>query len=235
MDSGSYLATRLYSELAAHRCSRWRHACRISASGSFGRRVARELTAGSGSLCLSVWRAYLLDLLRFALHDRFSDFRHFARHWLVSWGDYRREHDALWRPRGRHGPAGSAHRLHCLARESRSHGPLHLRECHDRVQMRRGAFSSQHTIAEAFRISWRTWKLLGKHRLLLQTPQRNEHDVIVSRRNCARTAYPWENFSQTQTGRALRCHRRHYCCIDAFFGDARREINWRRTAGDSAA
>ena len=47
--------------------------------------------------------------------------------------------------------AGLAYRLHCLAGESWSHGTFHLRECHDRLQMRRGAFPCQHTIAQAFR------------------------------------------------------------------------------------
>ena len=32
----------------------------------------------------------LLDLLRFALHRRFSDFRHFACHWLVACRNDRR-------------------------------------------------------------------------------------------------------------------------------------------------
>jgi Sulfate permease and related transporters (MFS superfamily) len=93
----------------------------------------------------------------------------------------------------------SLDRLRCMARESWSPGPFHLGECHDRIQMWRCALPCQHATTEAFRFPRRSWKLLGKHRLLLQTPQRDEHNVIVRRRNCARSAYAWKNFSQTQT------------------------------------
>src|SRR5436190_21377423 len=99
-----------------------------------------------------------------------------------------------------------------MARESRSPGPFHLGECYDRIQMWRCALSCQHASTEAFRISCRSRKFLGKHRLLLQSPQRDEYDVIVNRRDCARAAYAWKDFSQTQTGRALRCDRRNNCC-----------------------
>src|SRR5436190_24164858 len=97
----------------------------------------------------------------------------------------------------------------------------------DRIQMWRCALSCQHATTEAFRISCRSWKLLGKHRLLLQLPQRDEHDVIVDWSDCARAAYVWKDFSQTQTRRALHRDRRNNCCVNAFVRDARRETNWR--------
>src|SRR5205823_5230561 len=42
-----------------------------------------------------------------------------------------------------------------MAGESWSPGAFHLGECHDRIQMWRGAVPRQHAIAKAFRISWR--------------------------------------------------------------------------------
>src|SRR5436190_13017005 len=105
----------------------------------------------------------------------------------------------------------------------------------DRIQMWRCALSCQHATTEAFRISCRSWKLLGKHRLLLQSPQRDEYDVIVNRRDCARAAYAWKDFSQTQTGRALRRDRRNNCCVNASVGDAWPEINWRGAPGNTSA
>ena len=216
------MVTQLSSCLVSLGSSRRSHPRRVSAPCSVRRCIARKFATGSGSLCLFIRRTYLLDLLRFALHRRFRYFCNLARHRLVAWRDYRRQPGALRRARGRHGVVGLAHRLRCMARESGSPGPFHLGECHDRIQMWRCALPCQHATTEAFRISWRSWKLLGKHRLLLQPPQRDEYDVIVSRRNCARAADPWKNFSQTQTGRALRCNRRNNCCTQRF--------RWRRTA-----
>ena len=69
------------------------------------------------------------------------------------------------------GVARVAYRLHCLAGQGGSHGAFHLRECHDRLQIRRGTFSCQHTIAKALRFSRRAWKLLGKHGLFLEAPE----------------------------------------------------------------
>src|SRR4029077_1982049 len=126
------------------------------------------------------------------------------------------------------------HRLRCMAREGGSPGPFHLGECHDWIQMWRCALPGQHATTEAVRISCRSWKLLGEHGLLLQTPQRDEYDVIVNRRDCARAADTWKDFSQTQAGRALRCNRRYNCCINAFVGGARRETHWRRAAGNTS-
>ena len=58
-----------------------------------------------------------------------------------------------------------------IACESGSHGPFHLRERYDRLQMRRGTFPCQHAIAKAFRFSRRAWKLLGEHGLFSQAPE----------------------------------------------------------------
>ena len=157
----------------------------------------------------------------------FCYFRNLARDRLVAWGNYRREYYALWRPRGRHCVVGLAHRLRCLARESRSHGPFHLGECYDRLQMRRRAFPCQHAITEAFRFPRRSWKFLGEHRLLLQTPNETNSMSFLVGGIALALLDPWKNFPQTQTGRALRCNRRNYCCLNAFVGNAWRETDWR--------
>src|SRR5262249_30410451 len=66
-------------------------------------------------------------------------------------GNNRGQKKTLCAPPGRAGIVGLAHCFHCVARESRSLGAFHFRECYDRLQMRRGVVSSQHTIAETFR------------------------------------------------------------------------------------
>ena len=112
-----------------------------------------------------------LDFLRLAADCDLCHLRDRARDRLVAWGNYGREYYALWRPRGRHCSIGLAHRIHCLARESWSHGTFHFGECYDRLQIRRGTFSCQHTITEAFRFPQRSWKFLGEHEFLLQTSE----------------------------------------------------------------
>src|SRR4029077_17195917 len=133
-----------------------------------------------------VQRVGLLDLLRVALHCGIRYFRNFAGYWLFTWRDYRRQFNALRCPRGRNGVVGLAHRLRRMARESWGPGAFHLGECHDRLQMRRGAVPRQHATTKALRFSWRSWKFLGEHGFLLQTPQRDKYDVVVSRRHRAR-------------------------------------------------
>src|SRR6476620_12492989 len=179
------MVAQLPSCLVSLGSSRWSHPRSVLAPCSLRRCIARKFAAGSGSLCLFIRRTYLLDLLWFALHRRFRYFCNLAPPRLVAWRDYRRELRAFRRPRGRHGVVGLADRLRCMVRESGSPGPFHLGECHDRIQMWRCTLPCQHTTTEAFRFPRRAWKLLGKHRLLLQTPQRDEHNVTVSRRNCA--------------------------------------------------
>src|SRR6185436_7789837 len=212
------MVAQLPSSLVSLGSSRWSHPRRVPAPCSVRRCIARKFATGSGSLCLFIRRTYLLDLLWFALHRRFRYFCNLAPHRLVAWRDYRRELRAFRRPRGRHGVVGLVDRLRCMARESWSPGAFHLGKCHDRIQMWRCTLPCQHATAEAFRISCRSWKLLGKHRLLLQPPQRDEYDVIVNRRDYADSADGWKDFSQTQAGRPLRCNRRYNCCINAFVG-----------------
>ena len=63
----------------------------------------------------------------------------------------------------------------------------------------------------------------------------NETNTMsFSWRNCARAPYPWENFSEAQTGRAFRRDRRHNRRIDVFARDTRRKADRRRAAGNSA-
>src|SRR5204863_9422559 len=62
----------------------------VSAPCSIRRCIARKFATGSGSLCLSLRRTYLLDLLRFALHRRLGYFCNLARYRLLAWRDYRR-------------------------------------------------------------------------------------------------------------------------------------------------
>src|SRR6266702_4013944 len=120
--------------------------------------------------------AYLLLAADFDL----CHFRNFARDRRVAWRDYRWEHVAVCRARGGHGVARVAYRLHCLAGQGGSHGAFHLRECHDRLQIRRGTFSCQHTIAKALRFSRRAWKLLGKHGLFLKhLNETNSMSILV--------------------------------------------------------
>jgi uncharacterized protein (TIGR02246 family) len=84
--------------------------------------------------------------------------RNIARYRLVTWKDNWRQYDALWRACRRHSVVDVTDRLHCLARQSWSPGPFHLRECHGRIQMRRCAVPCQHAIAEALRFPQRSWK-----------------------------------------------------------------------------
>src|SRR6266496_6469744 len=87
-DSYRCLVARLSTQLVSPGFCCWRYASSISASCCIGRRVSCQPGARNRPLCLFVRQLGLLDLLRFTIHDRFSEDRHFARHWLVSWGDY---------------------------------------------------------------------------------------------------------------------------------------------------
>src|SRR6266478_1460984 len=133
------------------------------------------------------------------------------------------------------GTALLVHRLHCVAREGRSHGEFHFGERHSRIQVRRSAFPCQHTVAEAVRFSWRTWELLGKRGLLLQAPRRDELDLASGWRNRAGVPHHWKSFPQAQARCSLRRNRRYCCRIGAFLRGARRETHWHRAAGITPA
>ena len=158
------MVAQLPSCLVSLGSSRRHHACRVFASRSLGDASLANLPPEAGLYaCLFGGLVFWIFCGSRQTVD-LCHLRDLARDRLVAWGNYGREYHALWRPRGRHGVIGLAHRIHCLARESRSHGPFHLGECYDRIQIWRGAFPCQHSIAEAFRFPQRSWKLSGRTR-----------------------------------------------------------------------
>ena len=110
------------------------------------------LFAGSG----------LLAVLQFAAHGHHRHVRHFAARRRVARRDRRRRPGPVRRTRRGHGLARGAHRVHRLAGPGRRDRELHLRKRHGRVQVRRGALSRQHAIAEAVRHPRRARRFLGE-------------------------------------------------------------------------
>ena len=60
----------------------------------------------------------------------------------------------------------AVHRVHRVAGQSRRHRKFHFRKRDDRLQVRRRPLSRQHAIAQAVRLSRRTWRFLGEQRPL---------------------------------------------------------------------